>query len=407
MSEKNDELQVPEEFIKVIRDFVGDLKVTFPEYNSFIQKWWKGKEHFDYIEEEEDRRLAIEKSEKKSGKIIFEFCHKKIPPRFFDILYQNEDIFKEDSDLDTEFLPQIHFKNLWQCDISDKTRETIWKYLQLITFSIVGTLENKEAFGDTAKLFEAINEDEFKGKLEETLSQMKDLFDGSGNFGEGLREGLSSDDIPDPNKLQEHITGMLDGKLGQLAREIAEETAADLNMDFENTTDMKDVFQKLVKNPTKLMGLVKTVGDKLDKKMKSGEIKESELMKEATDIMNKMKNMPGMGNIQSMLSKMGLGGGGGKMNMGAMEANLNQRMKMAQMKERMQAKAASNAKARSEQEQSSSQQQPAMTDEELLKLFSSSEKAERTPRGAKPGLSNNTNTNTNSNTCKKKKKGKK
>ena len=200
---------------------------------------------------------------------------------------------------------------------------------------------------------------------------------------------------------------MLDGKLGQLAREIAEETAADLNMDFENTTDMKDVFQKLVKNPTKLMGLVKTVGDKLDKKMKSGEIKESELMKEATDIMNKMKNMPGMGNIQSMLSKMGLGGGGGKMNMGAMEANLNQRMKMAQMKERMQAKAASNAKARSEQEQSSSQQQPAMTDEELLKLFSSSEKAERTPRGAKPGLSNNTNTNTNSNTCKKKKKGKK
>jgi len=409
MSEKNDELQVPEEFIKVIRDFVGDLKVTFPEYNSFIQKWWKGKEHFDYIEEEEDRRLAIEKSEKKSAKIIFEFCQKKIPPRFFDILYQNEDIFKEDSDLDTEFLPQIHFKNLWQCDISDKTRETIWKYLQLITFSIVGTLENKEAFGDTAKLFEAINEDEFKGKLEETLSQMKDLFDGSDNFGEGLGEGLNSDDIPDPNKLQEHITGMLDGKLGQLAREIAEETAADLNMDFENTTDMKDVFQKLVKNPTKLMGLVKSVGDKLDKKMKSGEIKESELMKEATDIMNKMKNMPGMGNIQSMLSKMGLGGamGGGKMNMGAMEANLNQRMKMAQMKERMQAKAASNAKARTVHSQSSPQQQPSISDEELLKLFSSTEKAERTPRGAKPGVSNNTNTNTNSNAGKKKKKGKK
>uniref|UniRef100_A0A6C0AS64 Uncharacterized protein n=1 Tax=viral metagenome TaxID=1070528 RepID=A0A6C0AS64_9ZZZZ len=404
MSDNNDEQQVPEEFIKVIRDFVGDLSVTFPEYASFIQKWWKNKEHFDYIEEQEDRLLAIEKSEKKSAKLIFEFCQKKIPPRFFDILYQNEDIFKEDSDFDTEFLPQIHFKNLWQCDISDKTRETIWKYLQLITFSIVGTLENKEAFGDTAKLFEAINEDEFKGKLEETLSQMKNLFDVSGNFSEGLGEGLSSDDIPDPNKLQEHITGMLDGKLGQLAREIAEETASDLNMDFDNTTDMKDVFQKLVKNPTKLMGLVKSVGDKLDKKMKSGEIKESELMKEATDIMNKMKNMPGMGNIQSMLSKMGLGGamgGGGKMNMGAMEANLNQRMKMAQMKERMQAKAASNAKARAEQEQISCQQQSAISDEELMKLFSSTEKAERTPRGAKPVVDDN------SNTGKKKKKGKK
>ena len=39
---------------------------------------------------------------------------------------------------------------------------------------------------------------------------------------------------------------------------------------MENVTDMKDVFQKLMKNPTKLMGLVKTVGDKLDGKMKSG-----------------------------------------------------------------------------------------------------------------------------------------
>jgi hypothetical protein len=109
-----------------------------------------------------------------------------------------------------------------------------------------------------------------------------------------------------------------------------------------------------------------------------------------------------MGNIQSMLSKMGmggLGGGGGKMNMGAMESNLNQRMKTAQMKERMQAKAEANAKARAEQAKEQAQdQKPALTEEELLKLFSSAEKAERTPRGAKPETTNS---------GKKKKKGKK
>jgi len=192
--------------------------------------------------------------------------------------------------------------------------------------------------------------------------------------------------LPDPEHIHDHITGMLDGKLGKLAREIAEETAAELNMDFENTTDMKDVFQNLIKNPTKLMGLVKNVGSKLDSKIKSGDLKETELIAEATEIMNKMKNMPGMGNIQSMLSKMGMGGamGGGKMNMGAMEANLNQRMKMAQMKERMQSKAEANAKARNEkQAKMPDETQPAVSDEELLKLFSSTEKAERTPRGAK------------------------
>lgn len=411
MSDETETKPVPEEFFKVIKDFIGDLRVTFPEYETFISKWCKDKEHFNYIEDEEDRNVAYEKAENNSIQLLFDFCSKKFPPRFFDILYQNDEMFKEESNIDTEFLPKIHFKNLWQCDISDKTRETIWKYLQLITFTIVGTLENKDAFGDTAKLFEAINADEFKSKLEETLSHMQGLFDTSGNFdacSENLGEGLNMDDIPDPTQIHDHITGMLDGKLGKLAREIAEETAADLNMDFENTTDMKDVFQNLIKNPTKLMGLVKNVGSKLDDKIKSGDLKESELISEATDIMNKMKNMPGMSNIQSMLSKMGMGdlgaamgGSGAKMNMGAMEANLNQRMKMAKMKERMKSKGEANARARTEQAQSqaAASAEPAISEEELLKLFSSSEKAERTPRGAKPEQNNNSG--------KKKKKGKK
>ena len=400
---------VPEEFNKVIRDFVGDLRVTFPEYETFISKWWKDKEHFNYIEEEDVRNDTFEKSEKKSMQLLFDFCTKKFPPRFFDILYQNDEMFKEESDIDTEFLPKIHFKNLWQCDISEKTRETIWKYLQLITFTIVGTLDNKDAFGDTAKLFEAINADEFKSKLEETLSHMQNLFDASGNFeggSENLGEGLNMGDIPDPTEIHDHITGMLDGKLGKLAREIAEETAAELNMDFEDATDMKDVFQNLIKNPTKLMGLVKNVGNKLDDKIKSGDLKESELISEATDIMNKMKNMPGMGNIQSMLSKMGMGGlgaamggSGAKMNMGAMEANLKQRMNMAKMKERMQSKAEANARVRAEQQSQTTSAAPAISEEELLKLFSSAEKAERTPRSAKPEQNNNSG--------KKKKKGKK
>ena len=389
---------IPEEFTRVIKDFANDLKITFPEYEAFITKWWKEKEHYNHIEDEEERNQVYERSQQKSLKLIFEFCKKKFPPRFFDIIYQNDDMFKEDSDIDTEFLPKIHFKNLWQCEISDKTRETIWKYLQLIMFSIVGTLDNKDAFGDTAKMFEAINQDEFKSKLEETLSQMQGLFDMSGNADteSGATPGLN---MPDPQKIQEHISGMLDGKLGQLAREIAEETAANLNVDFEDATDMKDVFQKLIKNPTKLMGLVKSVGTKLDTKIKSGDLKESELIAEATEMMNKMKNMPGMDNIQSMLRKMGMGGMGsmgGKLNMGAMEANLNQKMKEAKTKERMLAKAQAraNAKAAEQQQEAQAQQnqKPQMSDEEIQKFLASLEdKPERSPRstfnkgGAKSG----------------------
>ena len=393
---------IPEEFTKVIKDFVNDLRFTFPEYETFISKWWKDKAHYNYIDNEDDRNQTYEKSVAKSTKLLFNFCQKKFPPRFFDILYQNEDMFKQDSDIDTEFFPNIHFKNLWQCDISKNTRDTIWRYLQLIMFAIIGTIENKAAFGDTAKIFEAINADEFKGKLEETLSHMQNLFDTSGNLGQGMGSGINMENMPDADQIHDHITGMLDGKLGQLAREIAEEAASNLNVDFEDATDMKDVFQKLMQNPTKLMGLVKTVGDKLDGKMKSGELKESELIAEATEIMNKMKNMPGMDNIQAMLSKMGMGGMagmGGKINMGAMEAQLNSRLKMAKTKERIRAKSQATAKSRMEQEikqAQQAQQTPKYSEEELLKLFDSAEKIERTPRGTNPA-----------NDGKKKKKGKK
>ena len=408
MSAKAEENKIPEEFPKIIKDFVCDIKTTFPEFKDLIEKWWKDESFFNYIEDVEERNKAFIEAEKKTIAFLFDFCQKKFPSRFFEILYQNEDMFKDDSTLDTEFLPHIHFKTLWKLDISQKTRETIWKYLQLILFCIIGTIENREAFGDTAKLFEAINADDFKDKLQETLSQMQDLFNMTGDEEcPELTPNINMDNLPKAEDINEHISGLLDGKLGKLAKEIAEETAADLNLDLEGITDMKDVFNKLIKNPSKLMSLVKDVGGKLDSRIKSGEIKESELMEEASELMNKMKNMPGMGNIQSMLSKMGMGGMagmagmGGKMNMGAMQSQLNKNMKNAQMRERMKAKAEANQKMKAQTPLPTptlTPVTPALTEEQLISIFSSGEKAERTPRGSKPVTNNNNN---------KKKKGKK
>ena len=92
------------------------------------------------------------------------------------------------------------------------------------------------------------------------------------------------------------------GKLGKIAMELAEQTATDLNLDLENTGSAGDIFQKLFKNPSKLMGMVKNIGSKLDEKIKSGEIKESEIMEEGMELLNKMKDMPGLGNMQKMFA---------------------------------------------------------------------------------------------------------
>jgi hypothetical protein len=155
-----------------------------------------------------------------------------------------------------------------------------------------------------------------------------------------------------------------------------------------------------------MMNMVKNIGSKIDEKIKSGEIKESELMQEGMDLLNKMKDMPGMGNMQQMFSQMGIPGlgKGAKINMGAMEAQLNRNMKTAKMKERIKSKAEANANAKAKEQEatSSCKETPAISEEELLKIFSTGEKVEKTPRGAKPPPPQNSN-----NSSGKKKKGKK
>jgi hypothetical protein len=100
------------------------------------------------------------------------------------------------------------------------------------------------------------------------------------------------------------------------------------------------------------MQLVKSVGSQLDEKLKSGEIKESELMEEATEIVKNMKNIPGMDNIQSMFKKMGLdpanvdiaemakkmGLNKGNVNMAATKAKFASMTRMEKQKELMKEK---------------------------------------------------------------------
>jgi hypothetical protein len=442
---------IPDEFKKVICDFINDFALTFPEYYEKLDK-------YSSVDGSGIGRRTLSDDNVTD---LYKHCKKVYPVRFFDILYKNVEMFKkrdsgadasaagsEAAEINVHFLPEIDFVNVWNTpDITDKTRETIMKYLQLILFSIITNVSDQNSFGDTAKLFEAINEDELKCKLDETFKNMQDLFTGMGmgmgmgadgqageakeakeseehmkdfekmaeqfknfmpegidmskfpnfNFPDGSEAGENASqgstgkkpEMPNPEAVHDHISKLLNGKIGALAKEIAEETAGDLDLgiDLENPEqlNMGNVFQKLFKNPGKLMNMVKNVGKKLDDKFKKGDIKESELMQEASELLSNMKNMPGMGNLSSMLSQLGmkgmsgLGGKGSKVNIGAMQNHLQQNMKNAKMKERM------NQKLQQRQEQQS-QQRPATS----VYTASSGETIVQTPRVA-PQATANTN----------------
>jgi len=379
------------EFKKVISDFVADIATVFPEHNEACASVY----NMDIAQ-------------------VYEHCKRVYAPQFFNILYRNEAVLFAEP---IELLPGLNFKVLWETsDVSDATKEAIWKYLQLVMFSVVSDLSDTSTFGDAAKLFEAIDEGVLKSKLEEVMQQMQDMFkDGDaaqaspggtavpeGDDAGGTDSGAKG--FPagmDPNSMHEHLSGLLGGKIGNLAKEIAEETAAELNLDATDEASVQSVFQNLFKNPGKLMGIVKSVGQKLDAKLKSGEIKESTIMQEASDLMNKMKKMPGVNNVADMLKKMGMEGGMGgmgdiakmaasmglggknsKLNMGAMQSHLNQNIKSAKMKERMQQKLEQRkAEAQAAAAQAAAAQ---LQQEQKPIVFSTGEKVERTPRFPPP-----------------------
>ena len=311
------------DFGRLLTDFMRDLLTTFPELRDKLDA------NLEAIAEARASSNTIQR--------VREHFLGRLPVRFFDILYQNEEMF-QNNDNDLYFLPGIDFKRLWKENITDSTRNTIWKYLQLFLFDSVSEMTDHTSFGDTAKLFEAIDEEAFRTKLEETIMGMHSAFDN-----QDTNEDSSGSSVPSASDIHDHVSSMMNGKLGSLAKEIAEETAAELDFDVSDTTSVDDVFKRLLRNPTKLMSLVKNVGEKIDQKLKSGDIRESELVEEAADLVKRMKNTPGMGNIQDLLSKMGMGGS--KMNMAGMEAQLERNMRLAKQRDRMRDKQAEKAKA--------------------------------------------------------------
>lgn len=411
---------VPSNLRSIITDFTADLSIVFPEYAFMWSKWASATD------------AEYEK--------LHAHCLAIYPERFFDILYTNADVFKSESKAEVSFLPDVNFRLLFNCEgVSEKTKTSIWKYLQLILFTVIGSVNDSKRFGDAANIFEAMDENELHEKMSETMESVSDFFknmesdedaaegsaesfnEGSAEgFGKAFAEGTPNADVsvdelsnvmsdilegfskmgigkgtpscnanegtpstkgtgatqstdnegstegnedanegkgkkpgfklPNPELLKEHLKTLLDGKLGKLAKEFTDEFTSDLKGFFDeedeaNMKSSKDVLAKLIKDPKKMVLILKKITTKLQEKMKRGDISQEELMAEMSGLMEKMKDMGGGADFADMLKGLagtpfmkmfekGLGGMGGKIDMN----KLNQMTKQSGMKERLRKK---------------------------------------------------------------------
>lgn len=362
--------EVPSNFKSIINDFTRDLTTTFPEY-AYLWSKWSGQ-----VSDTDTQEL-------------FSYILTIFPTRFFDIIYENDTIFKMDDETDVNFLPNVNFRLLYNCeDITENTKKSIWKYLQLILFSIVGAIKDKTNFGDTSNMFEGIDENDLQDKLAETMNSMTDFFknleesftnrdddevpnlvdpdidmpnmekmqkDLESAFENIFKNAESTTDtedgeddtkssfpkmsgLPDIKNIHEHLKTLFEGKIGKLAKEMAEEISEEFTSELgggtENIKNTQDAIKHLMKDPTKLMGLMKKVGSKLDSKMESGEISREELMKEAQGLLGKMKDMGGGDDLSKMFKEMAKKMGMGN-NVRINKNALNKITKMEETREKM------------------------------------------------------------------------
>lgn len=340
--------QIPRVFINVLRDFLNDLVRVFPDETNTqtrmireeIQVWEKQQGIQDKNGETTEQTTEQTTQEETENKMIdayelpitymwFMFVQDNYSSHFFNILNKNDEMFEKECIL----LPNINFSQLWNLDITDRTKEVMWRYIQLLLFSAGGDQEHTSE--DLEKIFSEINNEDFQKQMTETFKRLEEtMADLSGQNGVDLSgEGMAGLD-----DLNDKFQGLFSGNLGEIAREIAEETTGELNIGEVN--NIGDVFKTLFSNPTKIFGLFGKLQNKLKTKMKEKNITESDLMTETGDMMKQMQSLTeNMPELKKMMSKMGLPTGNlNPASMAHMQNMMNQQMAQNSTRDRLRQK---------------------------------------------------------------------
>ena len=297
-------------FTKTFFEFISDVKKTYPEYVELLES-----------------NYQLDKEDEDSMKLLLEGFVNNIKPYLLEISEKNDSVFLGDSPI--VIFKDLDLKELWSKS-SNSNKSVIWKYLH--TLIIIGN--NYSNTRD--KLFENFNQllqensyqedgeinDQSKAMLNMVSSLSQSIKDMDEQIKQKAENGEELPDISPENLLG---NGLFEGsKIGQIAKDLASELNFEEFFDFKKEDgekgenkeesnnkdfDPSKLFDSILgKDPSKLMGLIQNVGNKIQNQIQSGQINEQDLVNEAQNMMGNLQNNPLFKNLSQ---NMGNGGGGG------------------------------------------------------------------------------------------------
>jgi hypothetical protein len=250
--------EVESKLFSLFSDFIRDLSKVFPEIKSSLYR------NYEDCLVESDKCLSDFPKVKRFLELIGDY------EKY--IVDKNLEFF----DLEVEFLEEIRFNRLWEKNISNKTRESIWKYLQ--TFQLISiNLKSSEA------LNAALEGDKIDKSALKDIKKMQKLSEevqSKNNTNEG------------ENELDQMLGGLMDSGIGEIAKEVAQDLDVESmfgNVD-ENSNPMELMAQLM--NPDKMGAIFNNINSVMEQKMASGELTQEGLKSEAEGMMGQMGENP-------------------------------------------------------------------------------------------------------------------
>lgn len=287
-------LTYTEKFNYYLSLFLQELTTIFPEYKTTIQT------NYEELVNLGDNSCNSEKYVKDYMTVIKPF-HSAIATK-------DDKIFKGLTEIN--MLTDIDFRSLWTKDINQNTRENIWKYLQTLivigkkvvgdddeidsllkkfnTTESAGNAGNAESAGNAENAENAESTEDVDNEMLNMLKNMSSLTQDA--------DSSASGEEPSENDMKNLFDG---GIISDIAKELTNELDLN-NLDMGEPKNMNEAFANLMGGGgggNNFFNLVTKVGEKIQNKVQSGEVRQGDLMKEAQKMMGGLKNPDKMANI--------------------------------------------------------------------------------------------------------------
>jgi len=268
-------MDIEKQVFSIFSSFIRDLSKTFPEIKNCLYR--------NYEKEIVGEDLKLEDCLKIKSFLSVVNEHSKLIENKDVKFFENENILEE-----------ISFQRLWEKNISDKTKATIWKYFQTFTIININLNSSKQLQEALTSMNDGeITKEDIKDK--QTAKDLKKLK----KLTEDVKEEVNDEDELD---LDNMLGGLMNSNIGSIAKEVASGMKLDEmfgNID-ENANPMEVMAQMM--NPEKMGNIFQNINNVMETKMKSGELNEDILKKEAQSMYGDMANNPLFGNLMKQMN---------------------------------------------------------------------------------------------------------